>query len=248
MQRGLGRLVAGARRIGIHRHSGRLCAVVLLSLAAAACANLGQLSNLSEGPNVSVAFESIDGAPPAVFNKFMGALKQEAATRQVAVVAPAEADYRLHGYLAVQGEGSASTVAWAWDVYDRQQRRTLRINGQEKGAPSTGWASADDDVLRKIARAGVDKLALLNAAPKSAPAAAAAETPPPAPKRNAMLGWIDDWTPEAAGIFRVFKREPKVEIVDAGIELPPPGEVPLPVARPSPGPASERALAFSPND
>jgi len=66
MQSECGMPVAGARAARIYRQCGRLC-VLVLSLAASACANIGQIGNLTEGPRITVAFESVDGAPPAVF-------------------------------------------------------------------------------------------------------------------------------------------------------------------------------------
>jgi Rieske Fe-S protein len=40
--------------------------------------------------------------------------------------------------------------------------------------------------------------------PAAAPVAAA-----PAPQQaSSTFGWLDDWTPEASGIFRIFRREP----------------------------------------
>lgn len=246
MQSVVSRLAAGARQVGIYRQCGRLCAVVL-SLAASACANIGQLSSLSESPNVTIAFESVEGVPAPVFNRFMRTLTEEAGARQIAVVSPDAANYRLRGYLAVHGDGRASAVAWAWDVYDGEQRRAFRLNGEEKGAAGAGWDAADEDVLRKIARAGVKELTVFATAAAAKPSEVASTAAvSPAPKRSALFGWIDDWAPEASGIFRVFQRETKVEIVDAGIALPPPGEVPLPVSRPVPGMPAEGALAFAP--
>jgi hypothetical protein len=174
----------------------------------------------------------------------MTTLKDEAGSRQITVVAPGEANYRLRGYLAAHADGSATTIAWAWDVYDDNQRRAFRLNGTEKAA-GAGWAVADDQVLRRIARTGLDQLAVF-AATRPAAAATAEPASPPAIKRSALLGWIDDWAPETAGIFRIFRRDPKPpEIVEAGMALPPPGEVPLPSGRPVPGAGPERALAFA---
>ena len=62
--------------------------------------------------------------------------------------------------------------------------------------------------MRRIARAGIEQFAVFAAAAGRSPApprrrrpdAGAAELAP-------SLGWLDDWTPEAAGIFRIFRRE-----------------------------------------
>jgi hypothetical protein len=244
MQSNWGRPTAGARAVGIYRQCGRLC-VLVLGFAVSACANLGQIGNLTEGPHITVAVESVD-APAAVSEKFLASLKGEAVDRNIVVVAPGEANYRLRGYLAAHVDGGVTSVAWAWDVYDIHQRRAFRLNGTE-ASPGAGWSVADDQVLRRIARASLDQLAVLAAARPST-VAANESAPPPATKRSAMFGWIDDWAPETAGILRVFKRESKPEIVDAGIALPPPGEVPMPQGRPEPGTASARLLAFAPDE
>ena len=86
MQSGSDRPVAGARWAGINRRCGRLC-VLLLGLMVSACSNIGQIGNLSplgnlsqlgsssEASRVSVAFELVDGPPPAVRERFMRALE-----------------------------------------------------------------------------------------------------------------------------------------------------------------------------
>ncbi len=215
------------------------------------CANLGQLGNLSEGPHVSVAFESVDGAPPAVFEQVHARAEGggrhppdrggRARPRPTTGCAATSRRRPRAARRRSRGRGMSTTVGSAG-------RSALNGRGQGRTG-AAGWATADDQVLRKIARAGVDQLAAAEAAPQSAPAAAAAETPPPAPKRSSTLRHgSTTGRPRPPEFSASSSDEPKVEIVDAGIELPPPGEVPLPVARPSPGPASERALAFSPND
>src|SRR4249920_1835413 len=121
MQSGLNRLAAGARQSATYRRYGRLC-VVLLGLMVSGCAGIGSIGSLTDGPAVSVAFESIDGPPPAVHEKFMRALKDEAS---------GEANYRLRGYLAANPAAGATSVSWAWDVYDSSQRRALRLKGED---------------------------------------------------------------------------------------------------------------------
>jgi hypothetical protein len=246
MQSGSDRPGAGAQRTGTYRCCGRLC-VLLLGLMASACANIGQIGNLTESPRITVAFESIDGPPPAVFHKFMRTLKDEAGARQIAVVAPGEANYRLRGYLAAHADGGATSIAWAWDVYDASQRRAFRLNGEEKSGAvgGTGWATTDDQVLRRIARTGLDQLAIFAASPRQS-SVAAAEPAPQVEKRRSTFAWLDDWAPETAGIFRIFRREkPRAEVV-AAIDLPQAEEVPLPRGRPAPDGNTGRALAFAP--
>ncbi len=189
MQSGLDRPVAGARWVGVSRNCGRL-SVLLLGFMLAACGNLGQIGNLNqlanlnllsnsnEAPRVSVAFESVDGPPPAVHERFMRVLKDEAGSRRLAVVASADANYRLRGYLATHPERGATAISWAWDVYDSGQRRTFRLKGEDNAAGSAGWSNADDEVLRRIARSALDQFAGLTSGARQAAAASEPKTEP----------------------------------------------------------------------
>ena len=48
-----------------------------------------------------------------------------------------------------------------WDVYDDDKLRALRITGEEAGGRAGGdpWSVADEAMLRRIARASMDRLA-----------------------------------------------------------------------------------------
>ena len=177
MQRGLGRSAAGARPAGIGWSYGGL-AVLLAGLGLSACVNTGQIVNLTEGrPGTTVAFESIDGAPPAVFQKLVDSLKEHAGTHQLSIVPAAQASYRLHGYLATHGEDGSRSIAWVWDVYDGDQRRVFRVSGEEKADKGGSfWDAADDAILHRIARTGMQQLAILSARPAVASASPRAET------------------------------------------------------------------------
>jgi hypothetical protein len=197
MQRGSGRRAAEAAPAGIARRLRRI-AVLLAGLALSACVSTGQIANLTERGRVAVAIESVDGAPAAVVHRFVDLLTDEAAAREIAVVPPGDAKYRLRGYLAA--DAATGTVSWAWDVYGADQKRAVRLSGEEETA-GRGWGQADDQVLRGIARGGVGQLAafLRAARPPSAPALAAS----PPPRSVSPLGLPDDWAPEASGIFRL---------------------------------------------
>src|SRR5260370_23701963 len=73
MQGGLGQPAASAGQVGHDRRYGRI-GVLLLGLAVSACVNTGQIENLTETRRVTVAFESVDGPPPAVLHKFASGL------------------------------------------------------------------------------------------------------------------------------------------------------------------------------
>ena len=149
-----------------------------------------------------MAFESIDGPPPEVFRKLVANLNDEAGARQIAVVSRnGAATYRVRGYVSALVERGKTTFAWVWDIYDTDKRRTLRIAGEEPAADSRrnsrdAWSGADEQVLRRMAHDGMDRIAgFLNS---SAPPALA-----PEPSLVTLVSGRDD-TPEAAGIFRVF--------------------------------------------
>jgi hypothetical protein len=251
MQGGLGPPAARAAKAGIDRMVGGI-GVLFVGLTVSACVNTGQIANLTETRRTTVAFESIDGPPPAVFNKLVQSLKTEAGSRQISVVSPSEANYRLRGYLAAHGGDGATSVAWVLDVYDSSQRRAFRLSGEEKAAGRVGsassgaaWAAVDDQVLSRIARASMDRFTAFLATAGASTASAL----PPAPRTSsalADLGWPDDWTPEASGIFRIFKREPS-RAAEAAEALPP-GEVPLPRGRPAPADVPSPAFAFARED
>jgi len=146
-----------------------LRAVVLLAVlwglggALGGCASGGPASNAfaSAGGGATVAFESIDGPPPQVFDRMVNLLDSESKLRNVAVVTrDGSASYRIRSYLAAQVSRGRATIAWVWDVYDRDQQRAIRLSGEEPAgkAGRDAWAAADDVVLRRIAQAGLTGL------------------------------------------------------------------------------------------
>jgi hypothetical protein len=141
-------------------------AVMLLAMLCelGGCAAGSAPSNsLASAPGgTTVAFESIDGPPPQVFDRMVGVLDSEAKLRNIAVVSrEGSAAYRVRSYLSAQIRGGRTIIAWVWDVYDRDQQRALRLSGEEAtGKPGRdAWTQADDLVLRRIAQAGLTGLA-----------------------------------------------------------------------------------------
>ena len=139
---------------------------------AAGCTTSGQPA-LATGMGASglrtVAFESIDGPPETLFRKLVTQLTQEASARQVAMVSrESPAQYRIRGYVAAHVQGKKTTITWVWDVYDADRERAMRIAGEVPGAPSErAWAAADDEVVTRMARDGMSRLAafLANSGP-----------------------------------------------------------------------------------
>ena len=135
----------------------------------------------------TVAFESIDGPPPQVFDRMVSVLDSESKLRNLSIVSrEGAASYRVRSYLSALVIRGRTTIAWVWDVYDRDQQRTLRLTGEEPAgkAGRDPWAAADDLILRKIAQAGLSGLSgMMNG---SAPADAPSPDPAPAGRGPAV--------------------------------------------------------------
>jgi len=172
------------------------------------CANGGAAADAyamaSTGSGATVAFESIDGPPPQVFDRMVSVLDSESKLRSLSIVSrEGTAAYRVRSYLAAQVVRGRTMIAWVWDVYDSNQQRTLRLSGEEPAgkAGRDAWAAADDLVLRKIAQAGLSGLSgMINGGPVDSPApapgpapdlrgAAVASAPLPAASETVALGF-----------------------------------------------------------
>jgi hypothetical protein len=166
----------------LSRAGSRVLAVMLLAAATAlaGCAGGGgSAANSyamapSAGSGATVAFESIDGPPPQVFDRMVGVLDSESKLRSLSIVSrEGTAAYRVRSYLSAQVVRGKTVVAWVWDIYDANQQRALRLSGEEPTATKGGrdpWQAADDLVLRKIAQAGFSGLSnMINGAPADAP-------------------------------------------------------------------------------
>lgn len=159
-------------------------ALLIAACALGGCANGGAASNsyaMAGGSGPTVAFESIDGPPPQVFDRMVGVLDSESKLRDLSIVSrESAAAYRVRSYLSAQVVRGKTVIAWVWDVYDANQQRALRLSGEEPAAKSgrDAWAAADDLILRKIAQAGLSGLSgMINGGPTDAP------PPAPAPSR-----------------------------------------------------------------
>lgn len=177
-----------------------LAGVLALALSVSACNTTGQ-GGLQTGQRTTVAFESIDGPPPAVFERLVRKLNQEAEVRQVPVVTrEGFAPYRIRGYVAVGVRRGQAVVSWVWDVYDSQAGRTLRLSGEEKAgrAARDAWAAVNDEVLARVARSGMEQLSVYFKGSEAGSAVAVADPPPSAP----AMARSDDFRPETYGITR----------------------------------------------
>jgi hypothetical protein len=159
-----------------------VAALLFSACALGGCASSGAVGDAfamapagrAPGSGPTVAFESIDGPPPQVFDRMVSVLDSESKLRDLAIVSrEGAASYRVRSYLSAQIVHGKTVIAWVWDVYDADQQRALRLSGEEPTgkAERDGWAAADDLVLRKIAQAGLSGLSsLTNGAPTDAPA------------------------------------------------------------------------------
>ncbi|MCP3411592.1 hypothetical protein [Bradyrhizobium sp. CCGB01] len=158
----------------ILRRAGSCLLAVMLLAAATALGGCGAANSYamapSAGSGATVAFESIDGPPPQVFDRMVGVLDSESKLRSLSVVSrEGSAAYRVRSYLSAQVVRGKTVIAWVWDVYDANQQRALRLSGEELTAAKGGrdpWSAADDLVLRKIAQAGFSGLSnMINGTP-----------------------------------------------------------------------------------
>ena len=154
-------------------------ASIAIACALGGCAGGGAASNSyamapAAGSGATVAFESIDGPPPQVFDRMVGVLDSESKLRSLSVVSrEGTAAYRVRSYLSAQVVRGKTVIAWVWDVYDANQQRALRLTGEEPTSAKGGrdpWSAADDLVLRRIAQAGFSGLSnMINGTPADAP-------------------------------------------------------------------------------
>lgn len=172
----------------------------LLLALTAACTTTGPVATGSTGSGRTLAFEQIDGPPQSVFKGLVSELDGQAKAHGIEIVAPGgAAHYRVRGYLANHVVSGRAQIAYVWDVYDAEERRSMRISGEEPGAKTPrhadAWTAADPVVVKKIAETSVTRLAgflglpaqtapvarPVPAAAPSTPAVAPAVRPEPAP-------------------------------------------------------------------
>jgi hypothetical protein len=227
---------SGGRALRVtRRHVPRRAALLaaVCALALAACNLENRPTALAGQPRgATVAFESIDGPPPGQFHQLVQDLNNEAQTRRLAVISrESPSAYRVRGYLAAKVVQKQTTISWVWDVFDQDDRRALRITGEEtaKGRHHDAWSAADDEMLHRIASSSMDQLAAFLTSPEVAPS-----TPDMLSVPQLVLVGMRDFSPEAAGIFRIF--QPNADPAPRETAEPPAvvnaGPVPLPPPRP----------------
>lgn len=234
------------RRIALEACRSRWLAAAACALTLSACTTDGQTTALGlQTRGATVAFESIDGPPSGQFYKLVENLNEEAQAHRLAVISRERpAAYHVRGYLAAKVVKGRTTIAWVWDVFDADDRRALRISGEEAAAGKhrDAWAAADDAMLLRIARSSMDQLAGFLISPEVAARTA------PAPTTVAAAGEAS--SPEAAGIFRIFHAEadPAPGDLAATPASAPLETVPLPRSKPSmaAGTATRQTASLAP--
>lgn len=219
----------------------RIAGILAFALSVAACTTTGQqqTAGLQSGQRTTFAFESIDGPPPAVFDKLVNKLNDEAEARQVPVVTrEGFAPYRVRGYTAVGVHKGQAIVSWVWDIYDAQSVRVMRLSGEEKAgrAGKDAWQAVNDEVVSRMARTGMQQLAgYFQGAPQGGDTVPASA--PSAP--SIAVAGNDDFRPETYGITR--RSDTAQEPVSVTAEAP--ATTPTPRKRPAAAHAGRVALA-----
>lgn len=177
---------------------------VTASLALAACNATTRTVSPSDAEGTAIVFESIDGPPRPVSARLTRSLDQEATARRLVVVPRGgQAVYRIRGYLAANPEGGATTVAWAFDVYDAERRRAFRLRGEERAAVGSSaagsWSAVNDALLQRIATNSVEQLMTLIASDRS---------PADGPGTGAQASASTAPSGDAAGIFGLIAASP----------------------------------------
>jgi hypothetical protein len=218
--------------------------LLIVVLGLAACNPDGQGVSAQQPRGATVAFDSLDGLPPAQFQRFVKNLNDEAQSRRLAVISREQPSaYRVRGYLAATVAKNRTTVSWVWDVFDQDEHRALRISGEEtaKVRHKDAWAAADDAMLQRIAQSSMEQLAAFLTSPAVAPGTA------PSAEPQIALADMSDSSPEANGIFRIFR--PQADPISTASAEPSgedeAGQVPLPRRRPAALVSSRESLTLA---
>jgi hypothetical protein len=189
------------------RHALVTLALLAVAITVGGCATDGRVNSLAQasGGNATLTFDSIDGPPPQVFERFVEALNAEAQAKALPIVSrEGTATYRVRAYLAAQISRGRTTIAWTFDIYEAGQQRALRLTGEEPaGKPGRdAWVVADGQLLRRIAQNGMAGVAqLMNGTLPSEP------PPQDAPSRGPAIADAEEPQPAAGRTTLAFRRE-----------------------------------------
>ena len=234
----------GSHRVRSVRRVWHVAGSLIIVLGLAACNPDAQGVSAQQPRGATVAFDSLDGLPPAQFQRLVKNLNDEAQSRRLAVISREQPSaYRVRGYLAATVAKNQITVSWVWDVFDQDEHRALRISGEEtaKVRHKDAWAAADEAMLHRIAQSSMEQLAVFLTSPAVAPGAS------PSAEPQIALADTSDSSPEAAGIFRIFR--PQADPISTASTGPfdqdEAGPVPLPRRRPAALVSSRESLTLA---
>jgi hypothetical protein len=154
----------------------RACVAALLASFLAGCVDMADAppegtsavrpANIARRPGVSpagagVALTGFAGAPLSLTDQFRAYLGREAQNREINVAAADKANYLVRGYLNAYPQGSGTTVAFVFDVFDAKKRLAQRIEDQVEIAATAAdpWSLVDQAVLAAVAAKGAEDLA-----------------------------------------------------------------------------------------
>ena len=233
---------SGGHRVRRARRDWRVAGLLTVALALAACNPDSQGVSAQQPRGATVAFDSLDGLPPVQFQRLVKNLNDEAQSRRLPVISREQPSaYRVLGYLAATVAKKRTTISWVWDVFDQDEHRALRISGEEtaKVRHKDAWAAANDALLQRIAQSSMEQLTAFLTSPAVAPGTA--------PSAEVQIAGASDSSPEAAGIFRIFR--PQADPVSTASAEPSgedeTGPVPLPRRRPAALVSSRETLTLA---
>ena len=145
---------------------------------------------------MTVAFKSLDGAPPDVVARFVTAMSSALASRDIATAESSVANFVVLGHFSAYPAENGTKVAWVWDVFDRRRNRRQRMDDSitVRSSPGNPWGAVDERVLASVAGVTAEDLAgfltntpeAIAASATSAPVAAAVRARPSTAPANAL--------------------------------------------------------------
>ncbi len=121
-----------------------------------------QTASLAAAANPRLAIPPAIGAPDSANAPLNARLVTRAQELGIPLTAAASADgLTMKGYFSAISEGPQTTVIYVWDVIDGQGNRLTRIQGQERGARTSGdgWTSVGPELMQRIADQTIDAYA-----------------------------------------------------------------------------------------
>lgn len=148
---------------------GRLATFLMIAAMAllTACSDStspGAAVSGSAAPAGPIAFEPITGLPDSRAAELAAALGQRATAKNLIVVSRDDSKlrYRIKGYFDAQPSAERTTVAFIWDVFDKDGTRVHRFDGTQnapKGGASDPWGAVTPEVIDGIADYTTSELA-----------------------------------------------------------------------------------------